>query len=38
MHGPKWPFLLTRGPSVVVVQCCILGRAPSIKEALPDFR
>ena len=21
MHGPKWPFLLARGPDVVVVKC-----------------
>ena len=48
MHGPKWPFLLARGPGVVVVNigtgchvigtCCILGRAPRTKETLPDFR
>ena len=42
MHGPKWPFLLAHGPSVVVVNCwdrfCTLGRAPRTKETLPDFR
>ena len=41
MHGPKWPFLLSHGPGVVVVNCwdmfCTLGRAPRIKETLPDF-
>ena len=41
MHGPKWPFLLARGPGVVVVKCLdrlYLGRAPRTKETLPDFR
>ena len=42
MHGPKWPILLAYGPGVVVVNCwdrfCTLGRAPRIKETLPDFR
>ena len=42
MHGPKWPFLLTHGPGVVVVNCWdwffTLGRAPCTKETLPDFR
>ena len=42
MHGPKWPFLLSHGPGVVVVDCwdrfCTLGRAPRTKETLPDFR
>ena len=42
MHGPKWPFLLSHGPDVVVVICwdkfCTLGRAPRTKETMPDFR
>ena len=41
MHGPKWPFLFTCGPGVVIVKfgtSCILGRAPRTKETLPDFR
>ena len=41
MHGPEWPFLLARGPGVVVVKCwdrLYLGRAPRTKETLPDFR
>ena len=42
MHRPKWLFLLTHGPGVVVVNCwdrfCALGRAPSTKETLLDFR
>ena len=44
MYGPKWPFLLiliVYGPGVVVVNCWdkfyTLGRAPRIKETLPDF-
>ena len=41
MHGPKWPFLLSHGPGVVVINCwdrlCILGRVPRTKETLPDF-
>ena len=35
-------ILLACGPCVVIVYCwdkfCILGRAPRIKETLPDFR
>ena len=42
MHRPKWPFLLTYGPGVVVVNCwdrfCALGRAPRTKETMLDFR
>ena len=42
MHGPKWPFLLTYGPGMVVVDCwdrfCTLGRALRTKETLPSFR
>ena len=41
MHGPKWPFLLARGPGVVIVKCwdkLYLGRAPHTKETLRDFR
>ena len=42
MHGPKWPFLIAHGPSVVVVNCwdrfCTLGRVPRTKENLSDFR
>ena len=44
MYGLKWPFLLiliVYGPGVVVVNCwdrfCTLGRAPRIKETLPNF-
>ena len=40
--GPTWPFLLTCGPCVVIVnllgQVCKLGRAPHTKETMPDFR
>ena len=45
MQGPKWPFLLiliVYGPCVVIVNLlghvCTLGRAPSTKETLLDFR
>ena len=45
MQGPKWPFLLiliVYGPCVVIVnllgQVCTLGRAPSTKETVLDFR
>ena len=35
-------ILLVYGPCVVIVNCwdkfCTLGRAPRIKETLPDFR
>ena len=41
MHGPKWPFLLAHGHSVVVVNCWdmffTLSRAPRTKESLLDF-
>ena len=49
MYGPTWTFLLICGPYVVVEKnigtgChvigtgCVLGRAPSTKEPLLDFR
>ena len=42
MQGPKWPIiLLVCGPYVVFVygwdRLCTLGRAPRMKETLPDF-
>ena len=44
MYGSKWPFysfLSVCGSGVVSVKCwdrlCILGRASSSKETLPDF-
>ena len=45
MYGPTWPYLLiliVYGSGVVVVNCWdkfyMLGRAPHIKETLPNFR
>ena len=42
MHRPKLQFLLSHGPSDVVVnywdKFCTLGRSPCTKETLLDFR
>ena len=39
MYGPKWWFLLMyMSHDIDVETSCSLGRAPRIKDTLPDFR
>ena len=38
MYGPKWPLLpMYMSPDVDDWDRCFLGRAPRIRETLPDF-
>ena len=41
MQGPKWPLFYSHVDLVWSLNCrdrfCTLGRAPRIKETLPDF-
>ena len=42
MQGPKWPLFYSHIDPIwsllIIGTCCNLGRAPRIKETLPDFR
>ena len=42
MQGPKWPLFYSHIDPVwsllIIGTGCTLGRAPCIKETLPDFR